>query len=128
LIGGGGVDSEIIKYDVLDMPGEAGTVFSRVSPVPSYQDLRFFSSLNPDALNDAERLRWNQPQMQGHIIIGASQVPEAVVLKMSVVALDGDLALDLHRMPETVVLKTPVVALDGVMDRDPGIFQQASGG
>ena len=77
LIGGGGVDSEIIKYDVLDMPGEAGTVFSRVSPVPSYQDLRFFSSLNPDALNDAERLRWNQPQMQGHIIIGASQVNTA---------------------------------------------------
>jgi hypothetical protein len=77
LIGGGGVDSEIIKYDVLDMPGQAGTVFSRVSPVPSYQDLRFFSSLNPDALNDAERLRWNQPQMQGHIIIGASQVNTA---------------------------------------------------
>jgi hypothetical protein len=47
---------------------------------------------------------------------------------MPVVALDGDLALDLHRMPETVVLKTPVVALDGVMDQDPGIFQQASGG
>ena len=55
-------------------------------------------------------------------------MPEAVVLKMPVVALDGDLARDLHRMPEAVVLKTPVVALDGVMDRDPGIFQQASGG
>ena len=56
------------------------------------------------------------------------RMPEAVVFKTPVVALDGDLTLDLHRMPEAVVLKTPVVALDGVMDRDPGIFQQASGG
>ena len=56
------------------------------------------------------------------------RMPEAVVLKTAVVALDGDLALDLHRMPEAVVLKTAVVTLDGVMDRDPGIFQQASGG
>ena len=55
-------------------------------------------------------------------------MPEAVVLKTPVVTLDGDQALDLHRMPEAVVLKTPVVALDGVMDRDPGFFQQASGG
>jgi hypothetical protein len=84
LIGGGGVDSEIIKYDVLDMPGEAGTVFSRVSPVPSYQDLRFFSSLNPDALNNAERLRWNQPQMQGHIIIGALGAPIPMSYNVSV--------------------------------------------
>ena len=50
--------------------------------------------------------------------------PAASVLAASAL----DLALDLHRMPEAVVLKTPVVALDGVMDRDPGIFQQASGG
>ena len=55
-------------------------------------------------------------------------MPEAVVLKTPVVDLDGDLTLDLHRMPEAVVLKTPVVALDGDLDRDPGIFQQASGG
>ena len=84
LIGGGGTDAELIKYDVYDMPGEAGTVFSKVSPVSSFQDLRFLSSLNPDAAGNAEISRWNQPQMQGNIIITALGVPIPMSYNVSV--------------------------------------------
>ena len=57
LIGGGGIHSDKITYDVYDQPGEAGRLYLN-------QRLRFFSSLNPDAVDNAEILRWNQPRMQ----------------------------------------------------------------
>lgn len=84
IVGGGGIHADRIQYDVYDIPGEAGTVWEKVLPTPSYQTLRFKSSLNPDAVDNAEILGWNQPQMQGNIVIGSLGVPIPMKYNVSV--------------------------------------------
>jgi len=81
---GDSANSDRIIYDVVDMPGEAGTTYSKISPLASYQNLRFFSSLNPDAIDNREILRWNQPQMQGNIVIGSLGVPIPISYNVSI--------------------------------------------
>jgi len=83
---GESANSDRIIYDVFDMPGEAGTTYAKVPPeaAASYQTLRFFSSLNPDAIGNGEILRWNQPQMQGNIVLGSLGVPIPMTYNVSV--------------------------------------------
>jgi hypothetical protein len=61
-LGGFGIHSDRITYDVVDQPGEAGRLYLN-------QRLRFFSSLNPDAVGNLEILRWNQPRMQVSLLV-----------------------------------------------------------
>ena len=114
ILGGGGIHSDQIKFDVIDMPGEAGTEFGRVIPTASLQNLRFKSSLNPDAVGNAELLGWNQPQMQGNIVIGALGVPIPMSYNVSVpedamtlLTLDINLDDDNHNTDFNLTINGP---------------------
>lgn len=72
-VGGGGFTADLIKFGVVDTPGEAGTVFSNVVPVPSRQDLLLSTDINQD--DPEEVANFNMPQMQGSILIAPVSTP-----------------------------------------------------
>ena len=74
-LGGGGIHSDLIKYDVLDLQGVAGFALNKLQAPPNINFMRFKHTLNPDAPGNSEILNFNNPQLQGNIAIGSLDVP-----------------------------------------------------
>lgn len=131
LVGGGGAGADAIKIEVKDVPGEAGTVFSKVFPNPSPQDLLLYSEL--DSNNLEQIAAWNQPQMESTIIIAAVSTPipvpaPAIVAEdnVGVIELDFVLDEDQHRRGFNVTVNGPQsAALFDVLAGSAGSVSEA---
>lgn len=75
-VGTSGVGADVFKFEARDLPGEAGTLLSAIQPIPSAQTLIFKSDVNAD--DPAAVLAWNQPQMEGTVIIAPMNTPMPV--------------------------------------------------